>query len=304
MRRAGRRWASKLRVLAGKATAWQIHLQGQSSNVSRAAVPVPAGTVSLTPSAAATESPTYRAGNQASIRPQLLHYFKCYPSTIVIIVVGLVVAAGVAAFGEVVVPLCFVVASACFLYSEIREVRGKLYWRDQNGGIVVSLDPPLVAVLTNLTMTGQGYLPGLKIVLQPLGRMAGGPATLGMRLPTVSIYLRGKGDQIWEDYTPEVVNCVTNDPAAIEQSLQAIPEHEWAALEDALDRLNDKQPGLYLMWEPDWQADPQRFPTRHLWGNVAGIVVGLILIAGAVVPALIEKSKIQNQNQPAIEAEE
>lgn len=275
-----------------------------------AAISVPAVTVSpalnTETNTAATKVLTSEAGNQAFIRPQFLHFFKCYPSTILTMAGGLVLAAAVAAFGTFVIPFCFVVAAIRLLYSEIQDARSKFYWGDQNGGIVVSLNPPLVAVMANLTMTGQSYLPALKIWRQPLARMAGGPATLGMRLPTVAIYQRGKGDQIWEDFSPDVVNCVTTDPAVIEKSLRAIPEHEWEALENALDRLSNKQPGLYRMWEPNWQTNRQPLSTKHIWGNLAGIVVCLIFVAGAVVPVLIERAKIQNQNQnqPAIKAKE
>jgi hypothetical protein len=131
-----------------------------------------------------------------------------------------------------------------------------LYWWVQrakfisgctNPAMVVSVDPPLVAVLTDLSMVPSGrqwYY--VKVLWQPLHSMTGEGARLGQRLATVATYKQGDSGEHWEDFWPVVVNCVTWTTSDVARVFATISSADWRQLETAIQQVpRPFSPGLY-----------------------------------------------------------
>jgi Protein of unknown function (DUF3239) len=118
-----------------------------------------------------------------------------------------------------------------------------------NPAIVVSQSPPLVAVATDLRKWDEPY-PVIKILEQPLQTIPGGVPAIGTRLATVALYWAGAATQQdhWADFTPIVVNCVTDDQTDIDRVFNSIQREDWQDLEAGLRRIEKRtQPGLYFV---------------------------------------------------------
>ncbi len=133
--------------------------------------------------------------------------------------------------------------------------------------VVVSVNPPLIAVSTDLSKSAEESWPALKILRQPLRAVSGPPLQIGDRLPAVSFYLSrsamatsasratglnlGASDKpYWYDFSPVAVPCITDDPAVIQKAMQRLTESGdlWAELQAGLAQV--PQPyrvGLYRL---------------------------------------------------------
>jgi hypothetical protein len=116
-----------------------------------------------------------------------------------------------------------------------------------NPGIVISHEPALVAVFTDLT-TGNWAYPAIKILPQPLERLKDGIPAVGTKLATIALYEGIKEHEHWDDFHPVVINCVTRNSQDIKRVFLSIPEWEWQALEQGLKQIyKSKKPGLYFL---------------------------------------------------------
>jgi len=119
-----------------------------------------------------------------------------------------------------------------------------LYWWIQrakfisgctNPAMVVSLDPPLIAVLTDLALSPAGtrwhYI---KVLEQPLNSMTGELARVGQRLATVATYRKGNSNEHWNDFSPVVVNCVTWSIGDIARVFSTLTSGDWQDFDCAL----------------------------------------------------------------------
>jgi len=118
-----------------------------------------------------------------------------------------------------------------------------------NPGRVVSLDPPLVAVYTDMTHTPGQSWPAVKVLRQPLNRARGAQPRLGDRVATVALYHGSRRRPHWDDFSPVAAQCVTDDQGAVRRALarlDADPDDAWAALDRALALVpTPAAPGLY-----------------------------------------------------------
>ncbi|MBD2463834.1 DUF3239 domain-containing protein [Oscillatoria sp. FACHB-1407] len=126
----------------------------------------------------------------------------------------------------------------------LNHVREHFIYGCVNPGVVVASNPPLVAVLTNLS-TGRQQHYVIKILPQPLRWIKNGIPSVGTKLATVALY-QGSGQKgSWDDFHPIAINCVTDDPTDIERVFQSIPAWEWKHLEMGFDYIQETKPGLY-----------------------------------------------------------
>lgn len=145
-----------------------------------------------------------------------------------------------------------------FLYSAWRNFR---YWMgflehfqggDSNGGIVVSVNPNLLAVRTDLTK-GFGEYPIVKIIeFRTLG-----PVNVGDRFPTVALYQRSEDPDLphWEDFFPLPMTYATDDSNMINRALINYGNAHWEELESGIQQLPTPfEPGIYQIdeEESDW----------------------------------------------------
>jgi hypothetical protein len=129
-----------------------------------------------------------------------------------------------------------------------RGVRWQGLYGCVNPGVVVSTEPYVVAVLGDLTTSGEPW-PVIKIQSEPRGRMVrmtGGPPEVGARLATVAIYWGSRDADHWANFFPDVINCLTTDAEVIERVQGTIDEENWQELDEGLKRIPQPyKPGLY-----------------------------------------------------------
>jgi Protein of unknown function (DUF3239) len=121
---------------------------------------------------------------------------------------------------------------------------------DSNGGLVVAVNPTLVAVATNFQKR-YGRYPVLKII--PYRK----PARLGDRIATVAVYA-ASNEQLpyWRDFYPVPVDYATDDEATLAQALGSYGPEQWAETERRLQQLPQPYaPGLYKIdrSSSDWK---------------------------------------------------
>lgn len=194
------------------------------------------------------------ATNPAKLRVDYSPYLRCFPRDVILIALFLVfvpILIGLALFYRSVAPLfiClgFLLLWSGFLLFHFWEVRDHFRVGNVNPAVVVSVDPYLVAVYTDMTM-GAGSWPAIKILRQPLDRMAGGPPSIGQRLATAAMYTGHPLLGRWSDFDPRIVNCATCNTDDIQRVFASIPPHEWQALDAGLRTLvKINRPGLYYV---------------------------------------------------------
>jgi len=132
-------------------------------------------------------------------------------------------------------------------------IRWTIHFRTGNAepGKVVSLDPVLFAVATDLTK-GIGSFPALKIVQSKrLPHIYRGSLAIGFRLATVCMYEFSKADSpSWADVHPMPAEYVTSNKKKIAKVMQLFSQEDW----DKLDRFLKQvplpyAPGLYRIDE-------------------------------------------------------
>jgi hypothetical protein len=141
-------------------------------------------------------------------------------------------------------------AANAFYWTRIKE---HFQSGDSNGGIVVSVDPPLLAVSSDLTKFS-GYYPVIKIIPYQTNK----DIEIGDRVGTVALYTESSGEQdCWEDFDPIPIDCATEDTAAIDRVLKSYPDEQWAAIERGVSELSKPyHPGLYRVevGDSDWSS--------------------------------------------------
>lgn len=135
-----------------------------------------------------------------------------------------------------------------------------LYWQrvsahfthgDANPGLVVSTNPVLIAVTTDLSK-GVGEFPVVKIFKKRMKEIGGLPVKVGTRVSTVALYSAtpNEEDPHWADFDPRPVDCATSDPATIQAVMNTFAEEDWQNLKAALSQLpKPYAPGLYHLNE-------------------------------------------------------
>jgi hypothetical protein len=112
------------------------------------------------------------------------------------------------------------------------------YWRrkiehfrygDSNGGFIVSNNPMLVAVTTDLTKRFGDY-PVIKIIKYK------GKGEVGDKIGTVALYSASVDDSLkhWIDFEPIPINYATDNSAEIERAIKSYDEEQWKLIESRL----------------------------------------------------------------------
>jgi hypothetical protein len=207
------------------------------------------------------------------------------------------VAAGMALIGVIFlfvklpVGIVLLLAAGIFLFREVREAQQKFYSGDVCPGVVLFAQQNLVAVYTSLTAADNVPRPAIKILKQPLHRATTEAAYDGMRVAAAALYQGDARQPAWQDFSPEVINCVVKDPEEIARVLGSISEQEWQNLDTCLAQVPVANPGLYRMWNPASKARSTTgcvpegatdFAPGRPWFKSTPGIVG-ISIVGAIV---------------------
>ena len=135
-----------------------------------------------------------------------------------------------------------------YYWTRIREhfVRG-----DANPGLVVAVQPTLVAVATDLTK-GYGSFPVVKIIKLNWKGRPGFDLHAGARLATVALYSAGEENAPhWANFDPRPVQPLVSDPTDALPVMNTFTEQDWQDLQDLLQFVPEPYaPGLYpIGWE-------------------------------------------------------
>jgi hypothetical protein len=173
------------------------------------------------------------ASNPGRVRVDFAHYYRCWPTYPTVLAL---------------LPFAFMVPALLWHWSfwigtALCLVLNWLYWSgarwqglygEVNPALVISADPYLIAVLTDMDTSGDGPKPAIKVLPHALQRMTGGPPVLNTRLATVSMYWGNGSAEQWTDFFPEVINCMTRDEEVIRRVLATISEDEWKVLTEGI----------------------------------------------------------------------
>ena len=121
---------------------------------------------------------------------------------------------------------------------------------DANPGVLVSLNPPLLAVYTDLAKD-EGEFPAIKIVKTKITSAKGKPVKVGTCIPTVSQYLdsAGRDAMHWGDFEPEPAAYATNDEDSINRLASTFDKEQLVVLSESLKKIpRPFEPGLYTLW--------------------------------------------------------
>jgi hypothetical protein len=163
-----------------------------------------------------------------------IHWALHYPLVPVsgIILIGIVISGVQLRFlppGVIVVALFLCVAYVLYWY----RVFAHFWHGDANPGIIVSTNPTLVAVSTDMR-TGYGEYPAVKIIRAPTRDVEGRQYEVGDHLPTVALYSGSQTNSHWDNFDPRPAQAATSSRRAIRKLLNRFAEEDWARLESYL----------------------------------------------------------------------
>ena len=123
---------------------------------------------------------------------------------------------------------------------------------DSNAAMVVSTEPPLLAIFTDLTKS-DGLYPVIKIIPYHTKKTI----RYGDRVGTVALYYDySEPREYWEDFNPIPIDYATNEQVEIEKAIHSYPEQQWALIEKGISEIDiPYKPGLYRVdiHSSDWQ---------------------------------------------------
>ncbi len=151
----------------------------------------------------------------------------------------------------------YVVTVILVLINELYWLRLKEHYSaDSNAGLVISTNPKLVAVYTNLTKGYGGNYPVIKIINYKVRR----PVDIGERIATVAVYSVGENDDLgcWADFFPLPADYATDNKNEIEAEINSYPQEQWQKIYDGLSEINKPyKTGLYKieLTSSDWENE-------------------------------------------------
>jgi hypothetical protein len=200
------------------------------------------------------------------------------------------------------VGLVLIVSAALALFKFVREAKQKFWAGGVCPGVVLSARQNLVAVYSDIAASSNVPRPAIRIVKQPLNRLTPEPAYDGMRVATAALYAGFIKQATWKDFSPEVINCVVQDPEEIARVFNSIQEAEWQALDTLLARLPVTRPGLYRMWGDHLAVDATPWIRRKPVVICLSVLVALAAFAALMNLASWQADKARERRE-AREAE-
>ena len=176
-------------------------------------------------------SDTAMASNPGRLKVQWPVFLRCFPKWPVIYVLAI---PGAAILGMLmgqprllpVLPLILFVLALLGL----QKLKEQFWNGDVNPARVVSVNPPTIAVLGDLTTRHGLAWHVVKVIRVPQLRAArGGVPPVGSPLATVAVYWGNSGTSHWDDFDPQIVNCVTDSQPEIQRVLSSIAPQSWTA---------------------------------------------------------------------------
>ncbi len=207
---------------------------------------------------------SFQASNAAQVRLSQVKYLSCYPGPF-LWTLGILIVCSIAAwFVHWSFEIPAVIVLVLFLFVLYRNTQRAIFG-DVCPGIVVNLDPCLVAFSTDLLTDPTRLRPALQVYEEPLHRALGRPPVLGERVPVITVYGTLTEQGYWACLMPFAAACCTNDAFTLQRLLQSIPAQEWELLTAKLARApRPLFPGLYRVIVPTEPGHVESSQTREL----------------------------------------
>ena len=149
-----------------------------------------------------------------------------------------------------------------------------LYWMhidnhfyngDVNPGVIIQLDPILIAVATDLRK-GFGSYPAIKIIRTRLRRINNEPPRMGQILPTVASYfsIPNVKSPHWASFDPRPLESATTDENTLKRLMATFTVEQITTLYASIALLPSNEPGLYRFLDRRWQKVPDFDPSDIL----------------------------------------
>jgi hypothetical protein len=184
------------------------------------------------------------ASNPGRISLQWPVFLRCYPTTTI---VYLVLIGAASALAVTMHWGWWILAAILALLLGKLALNAKMifHYGCACPGVVVSHDPDLIAVCTDLDTGGGKDYWVIKVLPHPLKRMSTGRPPVGTRIATVAGYGPGDENGHWQDFMPVAAACATADRQALKRILESFEDDDWQSLETGLQRVTERTPGLY-----------------------------------------------------------
>lgn len=197
------------------------------------------------------------ASNPGSLKVNPVRWALCKPKWPVVLGLFLAVSVTLVSLFPGFVTGLALLFSGAINFHYWRRVGDHFRYGDANPGVVLSLEPTLVAVNTDLTM-GEGEFPVIKIFACNLTHSAGEPLQVGSYLPTVALYAHpeNESDPHWADFHPQPADYASGNHNALRVMLATFDPRQMQQLKADLKHIAQPYaPGLYLLWpEPGKQT--------------------------------------------------
>ncbi|MDZ7618794.1 MAG: DUF3239 domain-containing protein [Patescibacteria group bacterium] len=191
----------------------------------------------------------YIASNPAQIRIDVVHFLLSDRKDLILLA-GAVAIGGILAVYNPWAALVVLGIGVAMGVISIFQARTAFAEGDACPAIVVDPERNLIAVYTDLTKGGSPR-PVVKVLKQPLGRVAGGPFQRRARLAFAALYNGFPQEPTWRNFGGYLANAGTRDEAVIERIVRRIPDYQWDVLEGAVASMaTPVKPGLYELREP------------------------------------------------------
>jgi len=190
-----------------------------------------------------------RASHPGGLRVQPLRWIRFYPAKPLTMLAGLlgsIVGAFLMHWGFAVVSLLLLWIN----YDYWLRVRERFHFGCTNPAVIVSLNPTLIAVSTNLVRRGLGEFAAIRIIRHSLPKIRGESPRVGTLLTTVSLYTSPIDPMRphWADFSPIPADCASGDPQQQDRLMQSLGPEEWEKLEMRLAEVpRPFEPGLYTI---------------------------------------------------------
>ncbi|UUO06616.1 DUF3239 domain-containing protein [Blastopirellula sp. J2-11] len=149
----------------------------------------------------------------------------------------------------------FVLAALLLVPAALRPRALRYHFMDGDtcAAVVVSLEPPLLAVLTDVNATGFGDPQMvIKIMSHYLRELDGVPVKLGQKVVAAAFYTQDfsgeerDGPKRWGDFEPLPIQYGSGDPAALRHVMSQVSKNTWRQLQEGVKQIpRPFQPGIY-----------------------------------------------------------
>lgn len=129
------------------------------------------------------------------------------------------------------------------------------YTADSNPGLILSVNPPIFAVYTDLSK-GDGWYPAIKIAAYKSKKRV----EPGLGLATVATYSDAHGERcaFWSDFDPLPIEYATSNHESIQRELESYSDANWDNLKNGVSYLN----GQYTVGLIRLEVEGASWPTK------------------------------------------